>query len=233
MARLQNPWPEGRTINARSPYGYRVHPITGRRTFHHGVDVAGTFPVTAAADGRVQHIGWNASGGGHTVLIDHGDIVTVYYHGRERTPLRKGQAVKAGDFVYTSGSTGASTGPHLHFEVRRAGGKWGDTMNPVDFLPGSEGKPPAVPLTGMLDRATIKAWQKMLKRLGHYNGLISGRMGPKTRRAIQAWAGVTQDGIIGPVTRRAVQTRLGVVVDGIWGAQTITALQRLLNEEAS
>ena len=145
MARLRNPWPEGRTINARSPYGYRVHPITGRRTFHHGVDVAGTFPVTAAADGRVQHIGWNATGGGNTVLIDHGDIVTVYYHGRERTQLRKGQQVKAGDFIYTSGSTGASTGPHLHFEVRRPGGKWGNTMNPVEFLPPQGQKPQPAP----------------------------------------------------------------------------------------
>jgi murein DD-endopeptidase MepM/ murein hydrolase activator NlpD len=86
MARLQNPWPEGRTINARSPYGYRVHPITGKRTFHHGVDVAGVFPVTAAADGVVQKVSWNATGGGHVCIIDHGDLVTVYYHGAQNGP---------------------------------------------------------------------------------------------------------------------------------------------------
>jgi murein DD-endopeptidase MepM/ murein hydrolase activator NlpD len=135
MARLVNPWPEGRTINARSPYGYRVHPITGRRTFHHGVDVAGRFPVTAAADGVVQKVSWNATGGGHVCIIDHGDIVTVYYHGAHRTKLKVGQRVKAGDFIYTSGTTGASTGDHLHFETRRPGGRWGDTLNPEDFLP--------------------------------------------------------------------------------------------------
>lgn len=135
MSRLQNPWPADRSINKRSPYGWRVHPITRKRTFHHGVDVAGRFPVTAAADGVVTKVGWAPKGGGHTVLIDHGDIVTVYYHGAQKTALKVGQQVKAGDFIYQSGSTGQSTGPHLHFEVRRPGGKWGDTMDPVQFLP--------------------------------------------------------------------------------------------------
>jgi murein DD-endopeptidase MepM/ murein hydrolase activator NlpD len=136
VARLVNPWPEGRTINARSRYGPRTHPITGRPgTFHHGVDVAGTFPVTAAADGVVQKVSWNATGGGHVCIIDHGDLVTVYYHGAQKTKLKKGERVQAGQFIYTSGSTGASTGAHLHFEVRRPGGRWGDTMNPEDFLP--------------------------------------------------------------------------------------------------
>lgn len=146
MSRLRNPWPDGYTINKRSPYGYRIHPISGARKFHHGVDVAGRFPVTAAADGRVMKIGWSPSGGGHTVLIDHRDIVTVYYHGAHRTALAVGQEVKAGDFIYTSGNTGASTGAHLHFEVRGPGGKWGDTYNPEDFLP-RPGQKPTMPVT--------------------------------------------------------------------------------------
>lgn len=141
MARLRNPWPEGYTINTRSRFGWRVHPITGKRTFHHGVDVAGQFPVTAAADGKVTKVGWSPSGGGHTVLIDHGDLVTVYYHGAHKTALKVGQKVKAGEFIYTSGTTGASTGNHLHFETRRPGGKWGDTLNPEDFLPKPGEKP--------------------------------------------------------------------------------------------
>lgn len=145
MSRLQNPWPEGRTINARSRFGPRVHPITGKQAFHHGVDVAGSFPVTAAADGTVMKVGWSPTGGGHTVLISHGDIVTVYYHGAHKTALRKGQAVKAGDFIYTSGSTGASTGAHLHFEVRRGPqGRWGDTMDPEKFLPRPGAESPVV-----------------------------------------------------------------------------------------
>jgi len=96
--KLQNPWPEGYSINTRSPFGWRIHPISKKRKFHQGVDVAGSFPVTAAADGVVTKIGWSPRGGGHTVLIDHGDIVTVYYHGAHRTELKKGQRVKAGDF---------------------------------------------------------------------------------------------------------------------------------------
>ena len=101
--------------------------------------------MTAAADGRVQHIGWNPTGGGHTVLIDHGDLVTVYYHGAHKARVKVGQQVEAGTFLYTSGSTGASTGDHLHFETRRPGGKWGDTMDPERFLPkpGEVVEPPA------------------------------------------------------------------------------------------
>ena len=127
--KLQNPWPEGYSINKNSPFGYRIHPISGKKKFHNGVDVAGSFPVTAAADGVVSKVGWAPTGGGHTVLIDHGDIVTVYYHGAHKTALRKGQRVHAGDFIYTSGTTGASTGNHLHFEVRRRGGRWGNTLD--------------------------------------------------------------------------------------------------------
>ena len=132
--KLQNPWPEGYKINARSPFGWRRHPISGKKKFHNGVDVAGSFPVTAAADGVVSKIGWSPRGGGHTVLIDHGEIVTVYYHGAHRTALKKGQKVSTGDFIYTAGSTGASTGDHLHFEVRNRGGRWGDVLDPELFL---------------------------------------------------------------------------------------------------
>ena len=142
MSRLRNPWPEGYTINKRSGFGYRIHPISGARKFHHGVDVAGSFPVTVAADGKVMKVGWSPTGGGHTVLIDHGDIVTVYYHGAHKKALKVGQSVKAGDFIYTSGTTGASTGNHLHFEVRRGPkGKWGDTLDPELFLPKPGDKP--------------------------------------------------------------------------------------------
>lgn len=141
MARLQNPWPNGYSINPKSRFGYRIHPITRVRKFHQGVDVAGSFPVTVAAEGRVMKIGWSPSGGGHTVLIDHGDIVTVYYHGAHRTGLAVGQQVDAGAFIYTAGSTGSSTGNHLHFEVRNPGGRWGDTLNPEDFLPNPAEKP--------------------------------------------------------------------------------------------
>lgn len=132
--KLQQPWPDGYKINAGSPYGWRIHPISGKRKFHQGVDVAGSFPVHAPADGTVVHVGWSPKGGGHTVIIKHAtDLYTVYYHGAHRTEWEPGQNIKRGDFIYQSGTTGASTGNHLHFEVRKSK-KWGDTVNPEDYL---------------------------------------------------------------------------------------------------
>lgn len=230
MSRLVNPWPAGYTINTRSPYGWRIHPITGKRKFHQGVDVAGSFPVTAAADGKVMKVGWSPSGGGHTVLIDHGDIVTVYYHGAHKTALKVGQRVKVGDFIYTSGTTGASTGNHLHFEVRGPGGRWGDTKDPVPFLEGHH-KPEPSKVSGKLDKATWKQWQTFLRDYG-YSMRIDGIPGRGTYKAIQRWAGVKEDGILGRETKKAVQRKLGVKDDGIWGKLTISELQRKLNAGA-
>ena len=226
--KLQNPWPEGYSINKNSPFGYRIHPISKKKKFHQGVDVAGSFPVTAAADGVVKKIGWSPRGGGHTVLIDHGEIVTVYYHGAHRTALKKGERVNAGDFIYTAGTTGASTGNHLHFEVRRRGGRWGDTLDPELYLNGKAPKPVSR-VTGKLDKATWIQWQTALKERGFRPGRIDGRPGPMTYRAIQHWVNVKADGVLGPNTRKAVQKKLGVKADGKWGRLTISELQRRLN----
>jgi hypothetical protein len=227
--KLQNPWPEGYSINKNSPFGWRIHPISKKRKFHNGVDVAGTFPVTAAADGVVSKVGWSPKGGGHTVLINHGEIVTVYYHGAHKTELKKGQRVHAGDFIYTSGTTGASTGNHLHFEVRRRGGKWGDVLDPELYLSGRAPKP-VNKVSGKLDKATWKQWQTALKEGGYMpGGKIDGIPGPITYRAIQRWTGVPVDGILGLQTKKAVQAKLNVKVDGAWGRLTISELQRRLN----
>jgi murein DD-endopeptidase MepM/ murein hydrolase activator NlpD len=107
-----------------------VHPISHKKAFHRGVDVSGSFPVTAAADGVVGHVGFSRTGGGHVVGIDHGAVWTFYYHGAYATKLRKGQRVEAGEFIYSSGNSGASTGAHLHFEVRKSK-TWGNTADPV------------------------------------------------------------------------------------------------------
>ena len=137
MIQLYNPWPEPYTINARSPFGPRRHPITGKMSFHHGIDVAaptGT-PLIAGTDGTVAHKGSGASGG-YTLLIRHaGNWHTVYYHLQKPSHRHVGEQVKAGDLVAHVGSTGRSTGPHLHFEVRRSR-EWGDTEDPEKFLIG-------------------------------------------------------------------------------------------------
>lgn len=234
--KLQKPWPSNKSINKGSYYGPRKNPVTGQLKKHRGVDVGGTFPVTAAGDGVVTKVAFNGNkrtGGGHVVIIKHADrLHTVYYHGAHATALKVGDRVKAGDFIYTSGTTGASTGNHLHFEVRTgAGGAWGTDVDPVPYLEGLPGTPPAPApngVSGKLDKATWKQWQTALKDYG-YAGVIDGIPGPMTYKAMQKWAGVEQDGIIGPNTRKAVQKKLKVTADGKWGKITISALQRLLN----
>ena len=134
--RLQKPWPEPYTINARSPFGWRQrHPITGKRTFHHGIDVAmpvGT-ELTAPAPGTVVHKGNNGSGGVTLIIRHEGNMHTVYYHLQSPSPHAIGAKVKTGDFIAYSGNTGASTGPHLHFELRKSR-TWGDTIDPAPHI---------------------------------------------------------------------------------------------------
>ena len=135
---LFEPWPVGYKVNARSPYGPRKrHPITGKATFHHGVDVAlpvGT-PLTAPADGVVVHKNRTSSAGFNLILRHEGTWHTVYYHLQQPSHLEVGAVVKAGQIIAKSGNTGASTGPHLHWELRRSR-TWGDTVNVMDYVVG-------------------------------------------------------------------------------------------------
>ena len=117
-----------------SPYGNRLHPIQGVYRYHDGIDIGNAgfgAPVVAAADGIVTYAGV-MSGYGNCVMINHGDgIVTLYGHGQEiYTEL--GATVKQGDVIMAVGSTGNSTGPHLHFEVR----KFGVAVDPIPYLQG-------------------------------------------------------------------------------------------------
>jgi hypothetical protein len=133
--RLVKPWPDGYTVNKRSPYGPRVHPITGKRTFHHGVDVAlpvGT-PLTAPAPGTVVHKAHTSSAGNNLIIRHEGTWHTVYYHLHKPSPFRVGDTVTTGEVIGFSGNTGASTGPHLHWELRKTR-TWGDTVNPMDYV---------------------------------------------------------------------------------------------------
>ena len=103
-----------------SEFGYRRDPFTGETRGHTGIDIAvptGT-PVRAALPGVVTTATYNAGGYGYYVMIDHGNgMVTLYAH-CSKLVARVGSTVQAGDIVSLSGSTGRSTGPHLHFEVR-------------------------------------------------------------------------------------------------------------------
>ncbi len=116
---FDNPLPGG---NLSSPYGYRHHPITGVWTFHYGIDLAGNFgdPVFAAASGRVVSIERDPWLGLSLSLEHPGDYETRYAHLQEAF-VQEGTFVERGATIGSVGSTGFSTGPHLHFEVLHQG----------------------------------------------------------------------------------------------------------------
>ena len=114
-----------------SPYGYRVHPIRGTTRLHTGLDfgVGYGVPILSADNGVVIHSGWYG-GYGNTVIVDHGGGFTTLYAHASSLAVRNGQTVKQGQMVSRVGSTGFSTGPHLHFEVRYNG----NPINPLSRL---------------------------------------------------------------------------------------------------
>ena len=123
-------WPCSGTIT--SYYGWRVHPIFGTRKYHSGMDIAVDYgtPIHAAAAGVVVYSGW-MGGYGYAIMIDHGGgLVTIYGHNSSLS-VGEGQRVSRGQVVALAGSTGYSTGPHCHFEVRLHG----EVTEPLNYLP--------------------------------------------------------------------------------------------------
>ncbi|WP_224086751.1 murein hydrolase activator EnvC family protein [Nostoc sp. MS1] len=114
-----------------SPFGWRIHPILGYRRFHAGLDFAASYGSTirAADSGTVIMAGWYG-GYGKAVIIDHGNGITTLYGHTSQLYVSEGQSVQKGQAIAAVGSTGLSTGPHLHFEVRRNG----TPVNPADYL---------------------------------------------------------------------------------------------------
>lgn len=121
-----------------SPFGLRVHPIKGVVRHHGGMDIAapeGT-PIKAVANGTVDDLGLNG-GYGKYIRIDHGGIDTAYGHlSRFADDLREGTKVTKGQIIGYVGSTGISTGPHLHFEIIRGGQR----IDPHQHLPKADAK---------------------------------------------------------------------------------------------
>jgi len=111
-------WPAPQFTRASSPYGMRLHPVLRVNRFHTGIDLAAPTgsPIVAANDGTVLRAEWNG-GYGNCVVIDHGGGIATLYAHASRLLVKKGQNVKKGDTIALIGSTGTSTGPHLHFEV--------------------------------------------------------------------------------------------------------------------
>ena len=122
-------WPTQGWVS--SPFGYRIDPFTGRRTFHRGIDIATNFgnPVAAAADGSVTAAAFDKFFGRMVIVSHGGGVITQYCH-LEKYIVKPGQKVRRGDILGYVGKTGKALGPHLHYEVRI-----NDTaVNPYNYI---------------------------------------------------------------------------------------------------
>ena len=122
-------WPIMGRIN--SPFGWRKHPITKRRDFHTGIDIKANRgdPIKSAGSGRVVYSGW-MGGYGKVLVIEHSNGQSTLYAHCSTLLAGKGANVSSGKLVAKVGTTGRSTGPHLHFEVRNGN----SPVNPIKYL---------------------------------------------------------------------------------------------------
>lgn len=122
-------WPLRGRIN--SPFGWRTHPVLRKRWFHTGIDIKGArgTPIHAARSGQVIFAGW-MNGYGRVVVLRHDSHYTTLYAHAQRLLVRKGQQVNKGQTIALVGTSGRSTGPHLHFEVRYNN----SPTNPMSYL---------------------------------------------------------------------------------------------------
>ncbi len=124
-------WPAPGYYTITSDYGYRVHPISGTTKFHKGIDISVPTgnAIVSAESGTVVSANW-MNGYGNTVVVDHGGGLSTLYAHNSSISVSNGQHVDRGQKIASSGSTGQSTGPHLHFEVRING----STTDPKAYL---------------------------------------------------------------------------------------------------
>lgn len=115
-----------------SKYGYRQDPMGGGRSFHRGIDSAAPMgsPVLATADGIVSYVGKRPKAG-NMIYVRHSSRYQSRYFHLSKIEVKRGQRVKQGDIIGRVGSTGMSTGPHLHFELIRGT----TTLDPLKYLP--------------------------------------------------------------------------------------------------
>lgn len=115
-----------------SPFGYRYHPISGKYKMHYGIDLAAPTgrPIYATRGGTVSYTGYEAGGAGNWVQINHGDGYKSVYMHMTKYVVRSGQNVSQGQLIGYCGSTGGSTGPHLHFGISYNG----TYVNPANYM---------------------------------------------------------------------------------------------------
>lgn len=224
-----------------SPYGYRIHPITKKRSLHTGVDfapkIAGTrnVPIYATQDGIVKRSRTHPTMGNYIYLKHISDSYTSVYMHLARLDVKEGQRVKKGQQIGIMGTTGSSTGIHLHFMIAKSyppQHNGSNLIDPMNYLKGMS----KVTLTvdGKRGQATIKRWQEFFGTT--QDGIIS-----KPSPLIRKWqsflnkyggAKLKVDGYEGIETIKAGQRFLGTPVDGKISpiSEYVKALQRFLNE---
>lgn len=250
--------------NARltSDFGWRTHPITVRKLSHHdGIDLApakaGTtgVPVYAVADGIVRVREYNKISGNRIYIQHTQDSYTSVYCHLAGFNVSRGQSVKRGQRIGTMGTTGSSTGIHLHFGVSKSypvrwstnGKSNGSFINPVTYLIKSfPSKKANLKVDGYWGKSTTKALQKYFgtpvdgEIWGQYKnevataitgGVKYGKGGSPVIKALQKRVGAKQDGVLGKETIRKLQAHLKTPVDGeLWSpSKVIKELQRRLN----
>ncbi|RZA32998.1 MAG: M23 family metallopeptidase [Lysobacteraceae bacterium] len=168
-----------------SKFGARRHPVLGSMRMHKGVDYAASTgtPIMAAGDSRVEFIGWQR-GYGNTVILNHGrGYTTLYGHMSRTAKLRKGQSVAQGTVIGYVGSTGMSTGPHLHYEFRVNGAH----RNPLSIT-----MPPPEPLAGAQLAAYRTYTANALARIRTVENIIYADVEPAAAPTLVALAKPTK-----------------------------------------
>ena len=158
------------SMRMTSQYGYRTDPFQGRRKNHKGLDIAGPIgtPIYATADGIVGRAQW-VSGYGKYIEVEHGNAIQTRYGHLSAMNVYSGQRVRKGDIIGYVGSTGMSTGPHLHYEFR---------INGVHRNPLSVTMPPPEPLSGAQLAAYRTYTANALARIRTVEDIIYADVGP-------------------------------------------------------
>lgn len=223
-----------------SPFGYRIHPITKKRALHTGVDFAprnaGTrnVPIFATQDGIIKRSRSHSTMGNYIYLQHTSDSYSSVYMHMEKLLVKEGTRVRKGEQIGVMGTTGSSTGIHLHFMISTSYPplhNGNNLIDPMIYLKGVE----KVKLVedGIRGKATISRWQQFLGTV--QDGIIS-----KPSNAIKKWqeflnkygnAKLKVDGLEGTETIKAGQRFFGTIVDGKISKTSlfVKELQKFLN----
>ena len=202
-----------------SLFGMRNHPISKTRAMHWGIDIGNHADnnIEAAAAGKFRLVNRGNTGYGYYVIITHSNGWETLYAHLASISVAVGNTVKQGQRIGVKGTTGNSTGVHLHFEVHTGkwNNSWSNAKNPLNYI----------------SDAAVKQTQLLLVSVG-YNLVVDGISGAATDKAVRAFQKankLTVDGIVGKATTDALKKatpKENLVVDGYLGKSTYSAMQR-------